>query len=1141
MNNFVSAEGISLLIREVEGFLVEVVDASGVPVNAGDYPFTTRAADTATIDEWRTERFSKAFPGASVRVINPFGDSADGATLLAELRSEWAKALKENRPALRPTSPSGEFFIVDNSDEHWKALEYLRQWCQISEAVDIATGYFEIGSLLALDGEWQKVDKIRILIGSETSRQTVDAIRKATQELDGSFGSERNDDPFLTGLESVVEAMRSGKIEIRVYRKKKFHAKAYITHGRLEVVGSAALVGSSNFTKPGLSQNVELNVRFTGLEVGALQDWFSSYWEEAETATAELLEIMEKHNRAYSPFEVYAKALQVLTNDVDPSAIEWEKHNSKIYPILAPYQREAYHGLKQRAGRWDGAFLTDGVGLGKTFVGLMLAEYYAVKEHKNVLILATKTGQDAVWEPELKLRIPSLMGEFTNVRVMAHTDLSTRDALERVERLADRVDVVIVDEAHHFRNHGSKGPDEESPKSRWWRLQEICKGKLVFHLTATPINNSLFDFVHEFELFTGQNDDHFAALGVPGVRSHFSKLEKTFGEGNANANIGQAVDLTDFEELLAKDPILEALIVQNSRQYAKLSAKAAGAGEVHFPEPDMPRAVQYQYNIAYSALLTEMEKAFEKKNPLFTLPMYYPLAYSKRSDVDTKVENRQRQIVGLIRTTFLKRFESSIGAFAGSCADLATKIAQWIANNSSEMPDHRDQVEEWWLLQSDLINKVHEKFRPGVEIAALDFSEGDDNDSDLLDEDAEDINLADYDLEAMLDAAFEDLNQLTSFLSRAVNVRNTGDEKFELLLALLSGGKASKGKDPLVFDPAFAQQKVIVFTEYADTARYLELRLKEAGVADVDRIDGSRRSNRVDMIRRFAPHYNRVSAEERSKLKPLRVLISTDVLSEGVNLQDVTLVVNYDIHWNPVRLMQRIGRVDRRLDMEIEQAIVKENPKTKNSRGTIMVRNFLPPDALNNILSLYSRVQSRVLLISKTLGIPGGRLLDENDMLDDTKVFKAFLEDYQGDISPTEQLRLDYLDLIAKNPGLGEVLDEMPAGVHAARSGPTPGIFTCTIEPVRVHGDDDAPATWTVDTGQPRWAFHSAGATFGDVVTINSAISCDKNEPSASISDRVAVAAVLKQARKDRHAELMKIGLPLDAPAPLTICWMEVQ
>ena len=167
------------------------------------------------------------------------------------------------------TSTSGsELFIVDNSDQDWKVVRYLHDWCQISKAIDVASGYFEIGSLLSLKDEWQKVDKIRILMGDEVTLRTKNAfaqgLRQAENKLDQSIEAEKQENDFLVGVPAIVEAIRSGKIECRLYRKEKFHAKAYITHARLEVVGSSALVGSSNFTYPGLHENIELNVQITG-------------------------------------------------------------------------------------------------------------------------------------------------------------------------------------------------------------------------------------------------------------------------------------------------------------------------------------------------------------------------------------------------------------------------------------------------------------------------------------------------------------------------------------------------------------------------------------------------------------------------------------------------------------------------------------------------------------------------------------------------------------------------------------------------------------------------------------------------------------------------------------------------------------
>lgn len=1035
---------------------------------------------------------------------------------------------------------AGDFFIVDNSEEHWKALQYVKEWCQISESIDIATGYFEIGALLRLDGEWQKVDKIRILIGAATSQATVETVREALNNLEVSLDTEIQGDPFLSGLEGIIQAIKLGRIEIKAFRNKKFHAKAYITHGRLDVVGSAALVGSSNFTPAGLTKNIELNVRFTGPEVRELQGWFEEYWAQGESILDDILQVVEAYDRDWTPLEVYAKALSTFTKDLEPGATEWENSESKIYPMLAPYQREAYHGLKQRAAKWRGAFLTDGVGLGKTFVGLMLAEYYAVKERRKVLILATKTGVDSVWGPELKQYLKHLTGSFASVELMAHTDFSKQDALEKAAELAERVDVIIIDEAHNFRNRGTIGEDPNSPQSRWWRLQQVAKDKTVFNLTATPINNSLFDFVHQFEIFTGMAEDHFASIGIPNVRNHVLKLEKQFEENvrSATSDVLRPVDVQDFQEMVQQSPLLKELIVQNSRDYAVKSALAAGDDNVKFPETALPRAVNYDYSMAFQQLLSQLDTAFKRQNPLFVLPMYYPLAFAKNSELDKKALNRQKQVVALIRTTFLKRFESSIAAFAGSCTDLASKIAQWLITYTSERPEDRLRIEKWDQDTKALREEIHRVFRGGAEVEDLDYEDDTDpfeiEDEGLLSED-------DYDLDGMISAAFDDLEVLTSLITSSSAIGDAQDDKVVQLISLLTG-KGVSGKDSQVFDKAFTTQKVLVFTEYADTARYITSQLEKAGVTGLDRIDGSRKANRHQMVRRFAPFYNRVSDQERASLEPIKVLVSTDVLSEGVNLQDGTMIVNYDIHWNPVRLMQRIGRVDRRLNPTIEESIAEADPSTKAVRGKIFIRNFLPPKELNTLLSLYSRVQGRTVRISATLGIPGGKLLHEDQELDDTKVFESFMDEYKGHLTFDEQLRLHYLDLVANVPGLESTLDQMPNGAFSAKSGEPKGIFQCAIEPIKTAATEDLPSKWTIDDGRPQWSLAlSDGTVITDLKKIDQAIRSEMDTQRENISDEVGVSDLLKSLRKKRFQELQKSGLPLDAPGPMHVCWMEIR
>ena len=174
----------------------------------------------------------------------------------------------------RRTSQTGsELFIVDNSDEEWKVLRYLHDWCQLSKAIDVATGYFEIGSLLSLKDEWQKVDAIRILMGDEISKRTkaafIEGLRSIEGRLNASIEAEKEKNDFLLGVPAIVEGIRTGKIQCRVYRKDKFHAKCYLTHARQEVIGSFALVGSSNLTYPGITENIECNLRISGTPIAA--------------------------------------------------------------------------------------------------------------------------------------------------------------------------------------------------------------------------------------------------------------------------------------------------------------------------------------------------------------------------------------------------------------------------------------------------------------------------------------------------------------------------------------------------------------------------------------------------------------------------------------------------------------------------------------------------------------------------------------------------------------------------------------------------------------------------------------------------------------------------------------------------------
>ena len=197
-------------------------------------------------------------------------------------------------------------------------------------------------------------------------------------------------------------------------------------------MGAQALVGSSNFTRPGLTKNIELNVQIqSAREVAQLQEWFETHWNEASAVTEAVIETVSRHTHLYSPFDVYAKALQQFFRGHELTATEWDERRSRMFKHLDRYQKEAYWALMKIARQHGGAFLCDGVGLGKTFVGLMLIERLVLHEGKRVVLFAPKAAKEGVWEPHLRRWLPHIGGvgggaDFSNLAVFSHTDLGRK-------------------------------------------------------------------------------------------------------------------------------------------------------------------------------------------------------------------------------------------------------------------------------------------------------------------------------------------------------------------------------------------------------------------------------------------------------------------------------------------------------------------------------------------------------------------------------------------------------------------------------------------------------------------------------------------------------------------------------------------
>ena len=971
--------------------------------------------------------------------------------------------------AQRVRAQGSGLFIVDNSDEDWKVVQYLHDWCDIAKSMDVATGYFDIGSLLSLDGQWQKLNPVRILMGDEVSKKTkqafVDALGRISGALDNSLEEEKERNDFLIGVPAVVEALRNGRIVCRVYRQKKFHAKAYITHGKIDVVGSVALVGSSNFTVPGLTENVELNIQIQR-EVDLLQRWFEEHWKRAEDVTPEILRVIERHTRDYMPFEVYAKSLQQYFRGHEMTAGEWERTQSRLYPVLDHYQREGYQALMKIAGQHGGAFLCDGVGLGKTLIGLMLIERSIMFDRKRVALIVPKAARGPVWERHINQYVPYIgtVHDFSNLSIFNHTDLlRSGEFPQRFDRIAELADVIVIDEAHHFRNPGMK------EKTRYWKLYEMCKGKTVVFLTATPVNNSLRDLQHMIEIVTRRKADYFKAapLGIHSLPGHFRKLEKDLEEillkPSGREEVVPVVNQAEAERVLFNDSLFRALVVQRSRAYVRRSQEQHGGAKAIFPKREDPEVVKYDLRKTYGRLLDMIEKAFAKQKPLFSLAMYYPLFYSKAPVDTTRVEvafrvNRQKQLVRLIRILFLKRFESSARAFDMSCQELLLKMLAFLAKNS-ETDGEKGRLERWIAQHDDLIKYVKEK-RSELFAEEPDEENEDAITPEMLD-DVDKLPRDKYKVEEIINETFLDMDQVVAFLEELKKFRPANDDKLKALVNILKS------------DHVLKEHKAIIFTEFMATARYLRRELEQAGIAGLDEVDSLVDRDRGVVIEQFAPYYNGLSSRELAdrRLRETRILVSTDVLSEGLNLQDATRLINYDLHWNPVRLMQRIGRVDRRLNPDVENSILADHPEQKAIRGTVAYWNFLPPEELDTLLKLYEKVSHKTLRISKVFGIEGKKLLRPEDNYD---ALKDFLHAYEGTPTTIEEMRLEFQKMVQENPGLEERLNMLPGRVFSGKEHPSPearSVFFCYALPApRVDGGKhEGDIEWTEEAGYTQW------------------------------------------------------------------------
>jgi SNF2 family DNA or RNA helicase len=917
--------------------------------------------------------------------------------------------------------------LIDNRPGNL-LIDAVRRLIAHSKSLDIATGFFEIGSLVDLDGSWQDLTRLRLLMGDEVNRRTkaqlVDALRST-----GSNGIERakSDDDWaaLRGLKAIRGALLAGLIEPRVYTRAKFHAKAF--HFKTVGLVNHGIIGSSNFTHPGLTQNVELNIlTHDPSQLDKLAEWYESVWNEAEDIKDDLLRIIEPHVRSYSPFEAYLKTLHDYFAGREKAQDAWETNHSVIYDILSQYQKDGYHRALQIADNNGGALVCDGVGLGKTFIGLMILErrLYELRRRmaagsipREILLIVPKSAEQSVWRANIERYLEPEYGYELDkyLRVLKHTDFGRPGTIdERTLRgVKNHVGTIIIDEAHHFRNPSS---------NRGKLLKEICEDKQMFMLTATPINNSLFDLFHLINYFAQDRKDHFRGIGILDLRGYFRNADKRMEQDDDRHTMGGLFESDEFEDFIKADRLLKEVLIQRSRRYVKES-EALSANAPIFPERQMPRVIDYSLRGVYESIYSELKDAFDKDNPFLTLAIYNTTAYEL--DPDPREAQRQKQVIGLIRTLLLKRLESSFKSFEASTEDLLVKMATFVRTYARDRFDAWDSSNRrWWS-----IVQTHVRER----LDSIGEADEEEEDNEIPDDEVARFSPETHDMDRMIADIEEDMRLLTDFLSKiyrrfyvqgkeGVVIDPTKDDKLQQLLEKLGNDELLKGS------------KVLIFSEFCNTAQYLYDQIKLAGFKHVEEIDSGRNvKNRETVIKRFAPYYNcRFEPDtlfdselERMQKQPIEILISTDVLSEGLNLQDASVLINYDLHWNPVRLMQRIGRVDRRLNSGIE-AVIERPAKL---RGKIYFWNFLPPNELEEILKLRQRVTGKITRINKTLGIEGALLSPDDPEMS----LKEFNQSYEGQESIEELMAIERQRLALQHPGEWRGVAEYPQRVFTGK------------------------------------------------------------------------------------------------------------
>ena len=1058
--------------------------------------------------------------------------------------------------------------IIDNRDSN-TLLHSLQLMSAGGSELRIATAFFSLDGLMLLAETIGSYERIRLLFGDDAdAKQRVSLLAKMRELSDEDLLKQRDTLPNLTPLKKIEALFAAGRVEARCYTAKKFHAKAYLIDRPNIYPPRMAVLGSGNFTRPGLIQNIELNVQLTPEQTEHLDVWFEARWAEAvlDVVTGDVLAEVRRQIELYDPHVLYLKALYAWGAAQEADAPHAGR--TKLLDALDPHQEQGFRRALKILQTQHGVMICDGVGLGKSFVALALMEQYCC-EGKRVLLVAPKSIMDSSWEGYLDSYLTQYRQPFGSLYEVPMTELGfdflgdadettpakLQDKRELVTRLFERADVIVVDESHNFR---------ASNASRYKNLMQIVKPyrdrKKVILLTATPINTQYRDITTQLALIT-HDTGNIGGYSIEQIKRYATALDKDRPVDSPNGQLSLGLVDTPNDAL---NRVLESVVIQRSR--ATVKALAATEGKtVHFPKRTPPQCIEvriggesggYRELIALAErrfrpgveflklMREEIAKAEKSGKPIspvrlmrgaaqgIKLAAFLTEQYRRVPAEGKKSYLDEVHLAALVYSNTLKQLESSPAAFQGILQSLGMGLVARLQFVFGDAARPLFAAHEDWIRT------------PLFPIASRELPENDGEPDIDIEEDGETLDASGDESDAWLAQAVKSrglTKKLREFTTETYEVdRWRGDILADLdFLREIHAATLAARDQP---DPKLTQvlpelkrligegRRVLVFTQSQRTAEYLEreLRVRLAGSA-VERIDSRVKTRRAAILHAFCPGYN---AAPYTPNNPSRVdvLISTDVLSEGVNLQEAGAIVSYDIHWNPVRLIQRIGRVDRRLD-----------PAITSAEHSFEIINVLPPDEINDIIGLVGAVENRTLRISRALGLDVS-FFKSDDPAGNLKEFNAFCE---GDVPDLELALNAYARLAVEPPDekTKHLLDQIPRGAFGVwHNAPQDGLFVLfTMEPKKEATQADRERFAAV-LGRPVLVLEQSGVeTLTNASEILKLLSQTMPGVSSGMpSDEDLLAQRLKKLKEAVRRQFGEINLP-NTILPRLVCWIELR